>query len=219
MIHAELGLLELNARERGTDPMPEAVSHADFAVGAQAAGAILAALFHRERSGQGQYIDVTMAETMLAINEFSAIELNGGFGEEISPFRPGKAALLKLADGTWVQVPGNPTTWIFGVAKALGRESELQTHGWHTPADTQGQDDAIRAWMQSWAGGIRISGGIRAGTGQRAHSAGHGQTGLIGCGRTVGPASRGTGARGCKWRGATHSAISGTILQCRARSA
>ena len=151
VIHAELGLLDLNARERGTDPMPEAVSHVDFAVGAQAASAILAALFHRERTGTGQHIDVTMAETMLATNEFAAVEINGGFGEEISPFRPGKAALLQLADGSWVQVPGNPTTWIFGVAKALGKQDEMDARGWSRPADTQGQDEAIRALMQQWA--------------------------------------------------------------------
>lgn len=152
VIHAELGLLDLNARERGTDPMPEAVSHVDFAVGAQAAGAILAALFSRERTGHGQHIDVTMAETMLATNEFSAVEINGGFGDEISPFRPGKAALLRLADGSWVQVPGNPTTWIFGVAKALGRTDELALRGWHSHRDTQGKDDEIRLLMQTWAG-------------------------------------------------------------------
>ncbi|MDH3643491.1 MAG: CoA transferase [Gammaproteobacteria bacterium] len=152
VIHAELGLLDLNARERGTEPMPEAVSHVDFAVGAQAASAILAALFGRERTGKGQHIDVTMAETMLATNEFSAVEINGGFGDEISPFRPGKAALLKLADGSWVQVPGNPTTWIFGVAKALGRTEELAARGWVSHQDTQGQDDDIRLLMQEWAG-------------------------------------------------------------------
>lgn len=151
VIHAELGLVELNARERGTDPMPEAVSHADFAVGAQAASAILAALFHRERSGEGQHIDVTMADTMLATNEFSAVEINGGFGDGISPFRPGKAALLQLADGSWVQVPGNPTTWIFGVAKALGKQQEMAQLGWYSHTDTQGQDQKIREVMQAWA--------------------------------------------------------------------
>ncbi len=152
VIHAELGLLHQNATERGTNPMPEAVSHVDFAVGAQAASAILAALLHRERTGEGQHIDVSMAETMLATNEFSAVELNGGFGDAISPFRPGKAALLELGDGTWVQVPGNPTTWIFGVAKALGKEDEMHARGWHEPRDTQGHDDTIRKLMQSWAG-------------------------------------------------------------------
>jgi CoA:oxalate CoA-transferase len=152
VIHAELGLVELNARERGTSPLPEAVSHVDFAAGAQAASAVLAALVGRLRGGGGQHIDVSMAETMLAVNEFTAVEINGGFGNEISPFRPGRAALLRLHDGTWVQVPGNPTTWIFGVARALGRTAELAARGWHAPENTQGKEPEIHALMQTWAG-------------------------------------------------------------------
>jgi crotonobetainyl-CoA:carnitine CoA-transferase CaiB-like acyl-CoA transferase len=151
IIHAELGLVDLNARERGTQPLPEAVSHADFAVGAQAATGILAALVNRNRTGRGDHVDVSMAETMLAVNEWTAVETNGGFGDGISPFRPGKAALLKLKDGSWVQVPGNPTTWIFGVARALDKSAELETRGWFGPKDTQGKDAEIKALMQQWA--------------------------------------------------------------------
>jgi CoA:oxalate CoA-transferase len=151
VIHAELGLLDLNARERGTAPLPEAVSHADFAVGAQAATAILAAMVHRLRSGEGQQLDVSMAETMLAVNEWTAVEANGGFGTEISPFRPGKAALLELDDGSWVQVPGNPTTAVFGIAAALEKTGELARRGWHSAADTQGRDAEVRALLQDWA--------------------------------------------------------------------
>ncbi len=154
VIHAELGLIDLNARERGTDPQPEAVSHADFAVGAQAAAGVLAAVVQRLRTGEGAHVDVSMAETMLAVNEWTGVEVNGGFGDEISPFRPGRAALLRLADGSWVQVPGNPTTWIFGVARALGRSAEVESRGWHTPADTQGKDREIRELVQSWAAGF-----------------------------------------------------------------
>jgi len=151
VIHAELGLIDLNARERNTEPLPEAVSHADFAVGAQAATGILAALVHRLKTGEGQHLDVSMAETMLAVNEWSAVEANGGFGDEISPFRPGKAALLKFPDGTWIQVPGNPTTWVFGVARALDKEDVLQARGWINPEATQGKDEEIRLLMQAWA--------------------------------------------------------------------
>lgn len=151
IIHAELGLIDLNARERGTEPLPEAVSHADFAVGAQAATGILAAIVHRLETGEGQHVDVSMAETMLAVNEWTAVETNGGFRDQISPFRPGKAALLKLKDGSWIQVPGNPTTWIFGVARALGKTAQLEARGWHEPRDTQGQDLQIKELMQSWA--------------------------------------------------------------------
>lgn len=151
IIHAELGLVHLNARERGTDPLPEAVSHADFAVAAQASSGILAALVHRLRTGEGTHIEVSMAESMLAVNEFVAVEINGGIGDEISPFRPGKAALVHVGDGSWVQIPGNPTTSIFPIARALGREGELERRGWHRPPDTQGQDAEVRALLQSWA--------------------------------------------------------------------
>lgn len=151
VIHAELGLVDLSARERGTEPLPEAVSHADFDVGSQAATAILAALVHRLRTGEGQRIDVSMAETMLAMNEWTAVEVAGGVGDEISPFRPGKAALLRLRDGSWVQVPGNPTTWIFGVARALGKDQEMAALGWHSKEDTQGREEEIRTVMQRWA--------------------------------------------------------------------
>ena len=151
IIHAELGLLHLNARERGTEPMPESVSHADFAVGAQATSAILGALFNRERTGEPCHIDVSMAETMLATNEYATIEINGGFGDEISPFRPGKAAVVRLKDGTHVQVPGNPTTWIFGMARALGKEEEMNALGWSSTKDTQGKEQEVKAVMQRWA--------------------------------------------------------------------
>ena len=151
VIHAELGLIDLNARERGTEPLPEAVSHADFAVGAQAATAILAALVHKLRTGEGQQVDVSMAETMLAVNEWTAVEVNGGMADLISPFRPGKAAMLKLRDGSWIQAPGNPTTSIFRVAKALGKLAELETRGWIDFADTQGRDTEVKLLLQQWA--------------------------------------------------------------------
>ncbi len=151
VMHAELGLIHLNARERGTPPQPEAVSHADFAVGAQAATAILAALVYRLRTGVGQHIDVSMAETMLAMNEWTTVEVSGGFGDEISPFRPGKAALLQLKDGTWVQLPGNPTTSVFRIAAALDKTDELDARGWHDPESTQGKEAEVKELLQSWA--------------------------------------------------------------------
>ncbi|MEQ9003379.1 MAG: CoA transferase, partial [Pseudomonadales bacterium] len=151
IIHAELGLIELNARERGTPPLPEAISHADFAVSAQATAGILAALVQRLQTGRGQHVDVSMAETMLAMNEWTAVEVNGGIGDEISPFRPGKAALLRTADGAWVQLPGNPLTGVFAIARALGREQALAEHGWHGFEDTRDKTAEVHALLQSWA--------------------------------------------------------------------
>ena len=44
-------------------------SHADVYTSLETCTAILAALVQRQRSGRGQWIDVSMAQTMLYVNE------------------------------------------------------------------------------------------------------------------------------------------------------
>jgi crotonobetainyl-CoA:carnitine CoA-transferase CaiB-like acyl-CoA transferase len=149
IIHAELGLLHQNAREWGTEPMPETASHVDFAVGMQASNGILAALYHRANTGEGVYVDASMAETMLAMNEATSVEINGGLGDQLSPFRPGKAPILQVKNGTYAQLPGNPLTMIFAVARAIGRESELEALGWTSPTSMKMDDAVIK--LREWA--------------------------------------------------------------------
>ncbi len=149
IIHAELGLLHQNAREWGTEPLPETASHVDFAVGMQASNGILAALYHRANTGEGVYVDASMAETMLAANEATSIEVNGGLGDQLSPFRPGKAPILQVKNGTFAQLPGNPSTMIFSVARAIGKESELEELGWTSPESMKIDDAVVK--LRQWA--------------------------------------------------------------------
>lgn len=125
VVHAEVGLIHYKAIQRDTEPLPEPVSHADLAVGMQAAQAVLAALFHRERSGEGTHIDACMAEAMLSANEWSATEINGGVDWDQSIFRPGKAAIVQIGDGTWVQIPGSPAGTLPGLARLRERKDIL----------------------------------------------------------------------------------------------
>ncbi len=125
IIHAEMGLIDLGAEPRGLDPQPEPVSHADFAVGSQAATAICAALFGRSRTGRGTHLDVSMAETMLAMMEWTGIEANGGMGGEIPTFWPAKAFIVRTADGQFAQLPGNPATTFPAFTRCMGRTELL----------------------------------------------------------------------------------------------
>ncbi|MFZ3179181.1 MAG: CoA transferase, partial [Methylocystis silviterrae] len=52
-----------------TAPMNDAASHADVYTGLQGVIAVLAALEHRHKTGRGQHVDVSMAATMLSVNE------------------------------------------------------------------------------------------------------------------------------------------------------
>ncbi|MBV1906382.1 MAG: CoA transferase [Pseudomonadales bacterium] len=150
IIHAELGLLHQNAREWDTEPMPETASHADFAVGMQACNGILAALFHHAKTGEGAYIDASMAETMLAMNEATAVEVNGGVGDQLSPFRPGKAPIIQVKDGTFGQLPGNPAVMVYRVASVLGKNQELEELGWGSPGSMN--IDQAKEKLREWAG-------------------------------------------------------------------
>ena len=148
IIHAELGLLHQNAREWGTEPLAETASHVDFGVGMQASSGILAALFHRQKTGEGVHVDASMAETMLAMNEATAVEINGGLGGQLSPFRPGKAPVVKVKNGDFAQLPGNPSTMMFSVARAIGKEHELEALGWSSPTDMDVEEavSKLREW-------------------------------------------------------------------------
>lgn len=66
---------------------------ADKTTGLAVANALLAALFHRERHGAGQYVEVPMLETMAA---FVLTEHMGGM---TFPAAPGKAGYARLLEG------------------------------------------------------------------------------------------------------------------------
>jgi len=123
VVHAEVGLLAHKAKEQGRSPAPEPVSHADIAVGMAGAQAVLAALFRRERGGGGAWIDASMCEAMLATNEWTEVEVNGGPDYLRSPFRPGRAAVVQLGDpaGTWVAIPGSPAAVLPHCLRLTGR--------------------------------------------------------------------------------------------------
>jgi crotonobetainyl-CoA:carnitine CoA-transferase CaiB-like acyl-CoA transferase len=154
ILHAEIGLIDLGAAPRGIDPAPEPVSHADFAAGAQAATAICAALFARSRSGLGTHLDISMAETLLASMEWTAIEANGGMGGEIPTFYPAKAAMVRLGDGSWAQLPGSPASSFPALTRAMGRPELLEDPRFSTHERRWEHLDAMVAIIGKWAAGF-----------------------------------------------------------------
>jgi crotonobetainyl-CoA:carnitine CoA-transferase CaiB-like acyl-CoA transferase len=73
-VHAEMGWLEIISRGRDEAPFHDPQSHADVYSGVYSAVGILAALHQRDRTGEGQHIDIAMGEVLMSANEHVAAE-------------------------------------------------------------------------------------------------------------------------------------------------
>jgi len=153
VVHAEVGLLDYKAREWGRDPLPEPVSHADIAAGMAGAQGVLAALWRRERTGQGAYIDASMVESMIAQNEWTAIEANDGPDYDRSPFRPGRAAVVQIGDaeGTWAAIPGAPPFVFAAYARLSGRPELLDDERFATMEARSANLELCLEHLSAWA--------------------------------------------------------------------
>ena len=109
VVEAETGFIAMQAR-RGRQPTKDPSSHADVYAGMEACTAILAALLQRERTGTGQHVDVSMAETMLYVNEHLHDLLWEGDPdpEWLRSFRPDDYPVLTVANGERILVSGHP---------------------------------------------------------------------------------------------------------------
>jgi crotonobetainyl-CoA:carnitine CoA-transferase CaiB-like acyl-CoA transferase len=151
VMHAELGLMEFSARKLRAEPRQEAVSHADLYTGAQATVGILAALFQRERTGEGQHVDVSMAEVMLQSTEWTAVELAGGTGELLHIFGSFNAPVLRLGDGTVVHVPGDPVSSFPAWCAAMERPDLLEDERFASRDRRHANREAMLAVFQEFA--------------------------------------------------------------------
>lgn len=110
VVNAEAGITKSQGDARHGAYANDPHSHADVYTGIEAAAAILAALFQRERTGHGQYIDVSMAETMLYVNEHAHDQLWDREAPEgvIRSFQPADYPVVVVADGSRVVCSGHP---------------------------------------------------------------------------------------------------------------
>lgn len=99
----------------GGEPVKAGMSIADIGAGMYAAFAILAALRHRDKTGEGQRIDTSLLETMLSWHTYHATaylatgEVPGPLGSAHPTIVPYQA--LRCADGHVIVAVGNENLW------------------------------------------------------------------------------------------------------------
>ena len=155
VVNAETGMTGLQARARGGDASNDPHSHADVYTGMECAAAVLAALFQRERTGEGQYIDVSMAQTMLYVNEHVQNELfeREVPADQIRSFQPGDYPILQTGDGTYVVVSGHPAErGTFDLFVSAMNQPELLEDSRFSDVGRRLQNlDALRDIIREWA--------------------------------------------------------------------
>lgn len=110
VVEAEAGVIDIQNRRRSGRKTKDPLSHADVYTGMDAASGVLAALFQRERTGRGQWIDVAMAQSMMYANEHLHDALWEGEDDPswIRSFRPDDYAVMTVANGESLVVSGHP---------------------------------------------------------------------------------------------------------------
>ena len=155
VINAEMGLTKRQGDARGGEYANDPFSHGDVYTAIECASAILAALFQRERTGEGQYIDLSMAQTLLYVNEHAHDAL---WDQPVSPdsirsFRPEDYPVLTTADGVTSVVSGHPAergTFDFFVA-AMKKPHLLGDPRFKTVETRLANLDVLMKLIEDWA--------------------------------------------------------------------
>lgn len=145
VIHAASGfdLVNLQYQDRAERPANSGIFVADVLGGTHAFGAIQTALFQRERTGVGQYIDVSMLESMLGMLVFETQQ-----AQNPAPRRPVYSP-LKTLDGFIMIAPTSSKN--FGqLTDAVGHPEWRDDRRFRTDVDRNANWTALLAAIEEW---------------------------------------------------------------------
>ncbi len=149
-VQAEMGTIEVVSRGRDEAPFHDPLSLADVYSGVYGATGILAALFQREQTGQGQHVDLAMAEALLCSTEHVTAE---HVQERKRPAHfDDPHPMFRMKDGRYVTVTADPmprgafAMW----CKALDRE-DLQSDPRFAEEETRRKNkDELMGIIAEW---------------------------------------------------------------------
>ncbi len=138
----------------GTDDKPEFVPSliADKLTGMALVQAVCAALFHRERTGEAQMVEVPMLETLTA---FNSVDMLGGMSFEPSLGEPGYKRLkhrkpAQTKDGWLTMLPYSIANWC-AFFEAVGRADLIEELGIRDSVKRNQNIDKVYAAMREIA--------------------------------------------------------------------
>ena len=141
-----------------SEPRNDGSSHADIYTGLQGVIAVLAGLAYRTRTGKGQHVDVSMAATMLSVNERAGAQLSDADVDgELYALSASESPIFELADGRRLTLVGNPifTPFFIRYCSAMRRGDLLNSPLYATPklraANISILLKEVRGWIHTFS--------------------------------------------------------------------
>jgi crotonobetainyl-CoA:carnitine CoA-transferase CaiB-like acyl-CoA transferase len=156
IIHAYSGMeyMTMKIMGPGADPPGFAMSHADTYGGLTAALSIMAALFYRQATGEGQAIDLSLLDSILAVNDATLqgfIFSEGKIEKNNMPKLP-----IPMKDG---HITMTPLLSFKGIANAMGRPELANEERFRTDAarmEEKNADEVMRI-VRGWAKTVTVA--------------------------------------------------------------
>lgn len=140
-------------------PMPTVLPIADNMAAAMAFGAICAALLYRERSGEGQYVDISLLDAAFQMHDIATQRYLATNGEEEMRRRGLRDVtwvpwgFFKGADG-WVCIMcGNESIWP-PLARSMGREDMIEDSRFDNFEHRYKNRDEVYRILEEWVAGF-----------------------------------------------------------------
>ncbi len=149
VVQAMCGIMKTTGTD-GMEPLKVGAPYIDYATGLNAAFAVLAALRERDRTGEGQTVNVAMLDTALNLmaNNLVATATTGQdmpkLGNEAASQAP-SSGCFKGSDGQQVMLAANNERQFADLCRALGHAEWATDPRWADPAIRRRHQDELRA--------------------------------------------------------------------------
>jgi CoA:oxalate CoA-transferase len=143
--------------EADRPPAQLTVAVGDSYTGIAAAMAIGFALLHRERTGEGQYIESALIDSYFHMQEVNVprVSLQGGafVPRRAGSLHPdgGPTGVFRYRDGEYVQIMVQPHQWP-QLVRALGQPEMADDARFNTPRARRDNREVLRAMIEEWLG-------------------------------------------------------------------
>ena len=141
--------------EAGGAPAQFTIAIGDVSTGVAAAMAVGFALLHRERTGEGQYIEASILDTYFHMHEVNVPRV-AIRGDKFKPTRSGSqhpdggpTGLYRCGDGSYINITSLPHQWS-QIAAALGKPELVDDPRFKDGRARRDNNEAIRVIIEEW---------------------------------------------------------------------